>query len=384
MNIGKYPDWFSFNKKRLYGNFSDSQWNDYKWQLSNRLNRICEIQKMFPKIKFGRSKELEARLKFSITPYTACLIEPEKKDDPVAKQFVPSSGELIGSSDLVIDPFNEKKRSPVKNIIKRYPDRAVLIATNNCAGYCRYCTRKRIWDEPCTINDELIESTRKYLLKNRKIREIIISGGEPFLLAEGSIDKILSMLFSIKHIEVVRIGTRILTFLPQRIDKKILKILSKYKPLWIMTHINHPQEITDDTERAIDGLLNAGAVLANQSVLLKGINDNFETIKNLNHILQRLRIYPYYLFQCDLVSGTEHLRASIDDGVKIMKKLRGNTGGITIPSYIIDIPDGGKIPVLPEYIVKTTRQKMILKNYQDRLIEYPNTKKPYLKKIIPQ
>jgi lysine 2,3-aminomutase len=369
--------YFDYNKKRLYRGINESLWSSYKWHLANRINNIYEIRDKFPKLKIDGIDKIAANLKFSITPYTACLINPESTKDPIATQIIPSSKELIQIDELKIDPFDEKGKSPVNNVIKRFSDRIIVISTNVCAGYCRYCTRKRIWNESTLINDKKLEAIIDYLKKNKNIREVIISGGEPLLLSEELIDKILKKIFSVKHIESLRIGTRILTFLPQRINKKLIKIISKYKPIWIMTHFNHCNEITRTTEEAIDRLLDSGAVLANQSVLLKDINDDYESLKNLNHKLQRSRIFPYYLFQCDLISGTNHFRASIDDGVRIIKKLRENTGGIAVPTYIIDLAEGGKVPISPEYIIKTTSNKIFIKSCNN-IVEYPNTKKPYL------
>jgi len=374
-----YPEFYFENKNRFWHDIDDVKWNDWEWHLSNSIQSLDCINKLFPDI-IEIDKTIK-KLKFRITPYFLSLINTSSNNDPLLKQVLPSRLELIDLSFLSLDPFNEKGKSPVNCLIKRYPDRAIITVTNKCPSYCRYCTRKWNWDNKIFLNKKIIKDIHDYLEKEKSIREIIISGGEPFMINEDILFNLLDGIINIDHIEAIRIGTRILTFLPQRITGYLAERLSKYKPLWIITHFNHSNEITPATEDAVDKLIGNGAVLSNQSVLLKNINDDLDTMKNLVHKLQILRIKPYYLFQCDLVKGTNHFRASIKDGCSIIEGLRGDTGGICIPTYVIDLPDGGKIPVNSDYILKSNSKEIIVKNYEGKIVKYPNTNPPYIKNI---
>ena len=347
-----------------------TQRNNYKWQLNNLINSVNSIEKYIP--LDNETSKLIKNSRFSITPHLLSLINTnDYLNDPIAKQVIPSVNELITNDFLKNDPFNERIKSPSKNIIKRYPDRVLLITSNMCPAYCRFCTRKWNWQDNWILQREDIKSVVNYLENNNNIREVIISGGEPLILDDDFLEEILKKIRKIKSIEVIRIASRILTFLPQRIDKKLINIIKKYGPIWIVTHFNHPNEITEVTKSAIDKLLDAKVSIINQSVLLKDINDNYEILSSLMKKLESLLIKPYYLFQCDLIEGTTHFRVPIERGIELIKKMRGNISGICQPTYIIDHPEGTKIPISPQYISKIEKNKIILKNYEEKIFDYP-------------
>jgi lysine 2,3-aminomutase len=376
----KYPEWFENNKTKYWPDIGKKLWDNFEWQLKNRVTKIEDLKRFLPDIESDRLEQVNDVFHFGITPYFLSLINLNNIDDPLLKQVLPNINELKSESDYSLDPFDEKNKSPVYGVIKRYPDRIVITTTNQCASYCRYCTRKWIWNENIILNKKNIDDICDYLKKNNKIREVIVSGGEPFLLSPNLLEYLLSNILSLVNIEVIRIGTRILSFLPQKINDKITEILKKYKPIWIITHFNHPNEITPATENAITRLIKSGVAICNQSVLLKGVNDNIYIMKKLLHTLQRNYVKPYYLCQCDLIDGTEHFRVSLKNGLDLIYKLHGNTGGICIPTFVIDTPQGGKIPILPDYILKTDSNTITFKNYKQEIYQYPNTNPSFLKK----
>ncbi|HOV14732.1 MAG TPA: KamA family radical SAM protein, partial [Spirochaetota bacterium] len=346
------------------------EFNNPKWQINNSINTKEKLVKLIP----DRFENISENLfnKFSITPYFWCLINHNENDsDPLAKQIIPDERENIKNSFLDIDPFSEQSKSPEKQLIKRYSDRVLVVTSNICPSYCRYCTRKWNWDKGQTIADKELIKIVEYLKENKNIREVIISGGEPFLLSVAFLERIIQNIITIPTIEVIRVATRILSFLPQKITKNLTLMLKKYRPIWIVTHFNHPNEITPETVNAVNKLLDAGVSIVNQSVLLKGVNEDFETLKRLFYDLTTLGIKPYYLFNCDLVSGTHHFRADFDIGLKIIEDLRGNVGGICIPNLIVDLPHGGKVPILPDYIIEKNKTNLKLKNYQGKIFDYP-------------
>jgi len=346
------------------------KWDNYKWQLNNLINSADLIEKYIP--LDNETRELIKNSRFSVTPHLLSLINTNNYiDDPIAKQVIPNKDELIVNDFLKNDPFSEKIKNPSKNIIKRYPDRVLLVTSNVCPSYCRFCTRKWNWQDNWILQRDDLKGVVDYLGNNSNIREVIISGGEPLILESDFLEEILKKIRSVKSIEVIRIATRILTFLPQRIDKKLTNIIKKYGPIWLVTHFNHPNEITESTEFAIDRLLDAKVSIINQSVLLKDINDNYSILSSLMKKLESLLIKPYYLFQCDLVEGTTHFRTPIEKGIELIKKMRDSISGICQPTYIIDLPEGTKIPISPQYISKIEKNKIILKNYEEKLFEYP-------------
>lgn len=333
-----------------------AQWDNWHWQLKNSITSPDQLVSLFPFLNREKIEQTSKNYRFAITPHFLSLIG-NNINNPLFKQVLPDIKEL--DDDFSIDPFNEQNKTPIKNVIRRYKDRIVITTTNLCAAYCRYCTRKWNWSNNFMITNNDVNKIADYLAKHKEIREVIISGGEPFLLPIALLKNLIHTLLNIKSIEVIRIGTRILTYLPQRIDDELLNILSISKPIWIMTHFNHPDEIVDSTKYAIDKLIRTGVVLCNQTVLLKGVNDNYQTLKNLFYTLIKNRIKPYYIFQCDRVKGTKHFHVSMQKGFKLMKILRKNISGLAIPEYVIDTEKRGKILVTKNIIRKKYKSKRV-------------------------
>lgn len=362
------------NGKRLpqWQEISPEVWRSDSWQLQNSLSEPAELAALFPELKVETIRRVVERYPLLVTPYYLSLINKFSLEDPLVKQLIPTPEELKEDRSLTIDPFSEQQRSPAPGIVRRYPDRAILVTTNICAGLCRYCTRKWNWEAQNYLQPGQLGEAIDYLSKEPAIREVIISGGDPFMLSPEALEEIIKALLSIKNIEVVRLGSRMLTFLPYRVER-FLEMLSRYKPLWLITHFNHPAELTTETEEIVDRLIRSGVALANQTVLLRGVNDNLPVMKELLHKLERFRIKPYYLFQCDLVSGTSHFRTPIKSGLELMAGLHGHTGGLCIPTYLIDTPAGGKIPLLPNYIVEESDEAITFKGYEGKLFSYPKS-----------
>ncbi len=363
--------------KKLNKCVTSVEWRDYKWQLDNSIKSIESFEN-FTGIVFieNERKELQKTIdKFplSITPYYASLIEKENyQNDPIFKQAFPSPAELKISQFDMKDPLHEDKDSPTKGLTHRYPDRVLFLVSNRCAMYCRHCTRKRKVGDPDHIpSKEQILAGINYIKGNNKIRDVLLSGGDPLLLPDDYLDWILTELNSIPHVEVVRIGTRTPVVLPYRITSELVEILKKHHPLWINTHFNHPRELTPSARAALRKLADAGIPLGNQSVLLAGVNDCPQIMKKLNQKLVQNRVRPYYLFQCDLSEGLTHFRTSIGKGIEIMESLVGHTSGFAVPTYVIDAPGGGgKIPVMPNYIISWSTNKVILRNYEGVITKY--------------
>lgn len=296
----------------------------------------------------------------------------ERMDDAIWRQCIPDISELEDEEGL-LDPLNEEGDSPVPGLTHRYPDRALFLVSNRCAMYCRFCTRKRRVGDPFKeITMEQILQGLAYIKEHEEIRDVILSGGDPLLLHDSELEFILKELRKIGHLQVIRIGTRVPCTLPQRITHKLCDMLRKYHPLYINIHFNHPKEITPESTKACEMLANAGIPLGSQTVLLKGVNDEPEVMKELMHKLLRIRVRPYYIFQCDLTKGTRHFRTPIDDGLRIVENLRGHTSGLCVPHYVIDAPGGGgKIPVSPNYVLSRDENGIVLKNYQGKIYRYP-------------
>ncbi|OGV59300.1 MAG: lysine 2,3-aminomutase [Lentisphaerae bacterium GWF2_50_93] len=322
--------------------------------------------------KFGIPlEELEAvarKFKIRITPYYFSLIK--KKDDPIYKQVVPDIRELE-NNDLFEDPLAEDKDSPVNNIVHRYPDRCLFLVSAVCASYCRFCTRSRKVGDPNKIDMKFIDEGIEYIRQHTEIRDVVISGGDPLLLEDSKIEYILRNLRALAHIEIIRIGTRAPCMLPQRITPNLVRMLKKYHPLYMNVHFNHPDELTPIAMKALGRLADAGIPLGNQTVLLKGVNDDPEVMKQLMQKLLRARVKPYYIYQADLVDRTEHLRTSVQKGLEIIESLRGWTSGMAVPHFVIDAPEGGgKIPLLPEYVTRITDKEVIMRNYEGKVFHY--------------
>lgn len=365
----------SFVSKRapIYADIPDEKWNNWRWQLSNRINTVEEFEKVIPLSESEREALSAANLfRVDITPYFISLIDPDDPEDPIRKQVVPTARELIPFTAMMEDSLAEDRHSPVPGLVHRYPDRVLMLVTTQCATYCRYCTRSRIVGDPsATFSRAEFEAQIEYLQRTPQVRDVLLSGGDPLVLAPKILEEILARLRAIPHIEIVRIGSRVPVFLPMRITNELTDMLQKYHPLWLNIHVNHPNEISTELDEACDRLTRAGIPLGNQSVLLAGVNDNVHIQRELVHKLVRIRVRPYYLYQCDLVEGAGHFRTPVAKGVEIMEGLRGHTSGYAVPQYIIDAPGGGgKIPVSPQYMLSQSDHKIILRNYEGYVTTY--------------
>jgi len=368
------------NRARFFGHVSDESWNDWKWHFRNRISSVDELIRYIPLSAKDQEQIRLVTTKYplSVTPYYFSLIDWANPDDPVRIQAVPSFKEIGLAGMGTEDPLDEKGHSPVPGLVHRYPDRVLMVLTDICPMLCRHCTRKREWRHGGWVhNAEEIERMLDYIRKTEVVRDVVISGGDPLTLSARRLEEVLAGLRQIKHVEIIRIGTRFPVVLPQRIDDEICSMLSKYGPIWVNTHFNHPREITPEAAHACDRLLRAGIPVNNQSVLLRGVNDSVETQLKLCHELLRIKVRPYYLFQCDEVQGTEHLRTPVETGIKIIEGMRGHTSGLAVPSYVIDLPQGGgKVPVQPNYVVLQTSEELLIRNYQGRLFQYRNPRGP--------
>jgi len=365
-------------KSNFFRQVPEKDWNDWKWHFRNRITTVEELAKYLP-ISPNEQTQIRlvaAKYPLAITPYYLSLIHQFDKDDPIRKQAVPCYQEMAQGNMGSEDPLEEKRDSVVPGLVHRYPDRVLMVLTDVCPMLCRHCTRKREWQHGSWVRTpEEIDAMLAYIRSNKAIRDVVISGGDPLTLSTERLETVLSGLRSIEHVEIIRIGSRCPVVLPQRIDQELCDMLSKYGPVWLNTHFNHPNEITPEAARACDRLLRAGVPVNNQTVLMRGINDNLETQMKLNHGLLKIKVRPYYLFQCDEVQGTEHLRTPIETGISIMEGMRGHTSGLAIPTFVIDLPQGGgKIPIQPNYVLVQTKQELIVRNYKDRIVCYRNPK----------
>jgi lysine 2,3-aminomutase len=363
-----------YQELRLYKDVNPLDWEDWHWQLKNRIRTkemLAQIIKLTPEEEKGIDKA-RGRLAMAITPYWATLIDSEDFNCPLRRQAVPVQTESLISPHEMVDPCAEDRDSPVAHLVHRYPDRILLLATEQCAMYCRHCTRRRLVGE-C---DEAHSATKfdaavEYIKQNRKVRDVLISGGDPFVLEDEEIENLVQKIRSISHVEFLRIGTRVPVTLPQRITEKLVNMLKKYAPIWVSIHFNHPKEITKRCKIACDMLADSGIPLGSQTVLLKGINDRPYIMKKLMHELLQIRVRPYYIYQCDPVRGTQHFRTPVSVGINIMEKLRGHTSGYAVPIYVIDGPGGGgKIPVGPNYVLSQAKGKYVLRNYKGKIYTY--------------
>lgn len=362
----------------LYKDVNPLEWEDWHWQMKHRIcdkETLSQIINLTPEEERGIEKA-SGRLSLAITPYWASLLDPEDPNCPLRRQAVPVLQESIISPHEMTDPCAEDRDSPAPYLVHRYPDRVLLLATEQCAMYCRHCTRRRlVGDSSCREEDNLrvdrFAEAIDYIKSNRKIRDVLISGGDPLILEDEVLENLLAKIRAIPHIEFLRLGTRVPVTLPQRITEKLVKMLKKFSPLWISIHFNHPKEITKRCEIACSMLADNGIPLGSQTVLLKGINDRPYIMKKLMHELLKIRVRPYYIYQCDPVKGTQHFRTPVAVGINIMEKLRGHTSGYAVPTYVIDAPGGGgKIPVGPNYILSQAKGKYVLRNYKGKIYAY--------------
>lgn len=352
------------------------------WQKMIR-DSIHSVDQLVEKFKLDRrvAERLDKFFQARINPYYLSLIR--YPGDPIWLQCVPDETEL-NDIDSPEDPLSEDSMSPVPNITHRYPDRVLFLTTSQCGMYCRFCTRKRKVGDSSKISMRGLEAAFKYIEEHTEIRDVILSGGDPLMLTDAMLEKILQRLRQIPHVEIIRLGTRMPVVLPHRITPKLVRMLKKYHPIYVNTHFNHPWEITPESKRACELLADAGIPIGNQTVLMKGVNDDPEVIKELFRKLLLIRVRPYYLYQADLTKGANHFRTPVKVGLEIMDKLRGHTSGLAVPYYVIDAPGGGgKIPLLPQYILYQDDEKLILRNYKYETFVYPDVKPEEYRTGIP-
>jgi lysine 2,3-aminomutase len=372
--------------QKMEDDVTKKKWMDWKWQMKNLVRDIETFEKIsgitFEDEKRKQLVQTIQKFPLSITPYYLSLIDSDNYEwDPIFKQSFADPEELIVSKYDIKDPLAEDKDSPVPGITHRYPDRVLFLISNTCAMYCRHCTRKRkVGDvDNIPLKEEILKGVQ-YIKEHPQIRDVLLSGGDPFMLSDDYLDWVLTRIQDIPHVEIIRIGTRTPAVLPYRITDTLVKILQKHHPLWINTQFNHPREITTSAKRALAKLADAGIPLGNQSVLLAGVNDCPRIIKTLVHQLVRNRVRPYYLYQCDLSEGLTHFHTPVGKGIEIMENLIGHTSGFAVPRYVIDAPGGGgKIPVMPNYIISWGTNKVILRNYEGVITTYkePDSYKEY-------
>lgn len=360
----------------FWADVPDPLWNDWKWQLRHRITTLEQLERLLPTLTpEERAGAILAnhRLAMAITPYFFNLIDPADEFCPIRRQVIPRLEETDTAPWEMTDPCGEDSHAPVPGLVHRYPDRVLFLVTDRCAAYCRYCTRSRLVSN-ATGYDFHPEFDRQldYIARTPAIRDVLLSGGDPLLFNDEKLEYLLSRLRSIPHVEFVRLGTRIPIFLPQRITPELCQMLRQFHPLFVSIHSNHPRELTTEVRDALGRLADAGIPLGNQSVLLRHVNDDVQVMKAHVQKLLRCRVRPYYLYQCDLIAGSAHLRASVRKGLEIMDGLRGHTSGYAVPTYVIDAPGGGgKVPVSPEYVLSRNKDRVVIRNYEGKIFEYP-------------
>jgi lysine 2,3-aminomutase len=364
----------NYKEIELWKDVKEEEWNDWKWQVKNRITDVQTLSKvinLMPEEEKAIKRCLET-LRMAITPYYACLIDKNDEKDPIRMQAVPTINELIISKEDMEDPLSEDKDSPVPGLTHRYPDRVLFLITDMCSMYCRHCTRRRFaGGTDHSMSKDRIDAAIEYIRNTPQIRDVLLSGGDALVIEDDKLEYIIKKLRDIPHVEIIRIGTRTPVVNPMRITDDLLKMLKKYQPIWINTQFNHPKEITDESKRACEAIVDAGIPLGNQSVLLRGINDSVEIQKELVHKLVMMRVRPYYLYQCDMSQGIGHFRTKVSKGIEIMEGLRGHTSGFCIPTFVIDAPGGGgKIPVMPQYVISQSPTKVVLRNYEGVITTY--------------
>lgn len=353
-------------------------WENWHWQFKNRITNAEELSKWIP-VAEEEKADIDRCLKqfrMAVTPYYLSLIDSTNPLDPIRRQCIPSKEEMVINQNDMADPLNENGDSVAPGLTHRYPDRVLLLVTLECAEYCRHCTRRRIvGEEDHAITDEALGKALDYIKSHTEIRDVLLSGGDPFTLSTERLEHIIRELRKIPHVDIIRIGTRTPVVMPMRIDDELLGMLKKYGPIWINTHFNHVNELTPSAEAACAKIVDAGIPLGNQSVLLRGINDTTEAMKNLVLRLVHDRIRPYYLYQCDLTTGIGHFRTSVDTGIQIVHELQGFISGFAVPKFVIDAPGGGgKVPFSYQYMVSHDSEKIVFENYKGDIYSYPEPK----------
>ncbi|MFD3155410.1 lysine 2,3-aminomutase [Haloimpatiens sp. FM7330] len=361
-------------RKELFPNVTDEQWYDWKWQVKNRIENVDELKKYIPLTKEEEEgvRKCTNSLRMAITPYYLSLIDSNDPYDPIRREAVPTALELHKSNADLLDPLHEDTDSPVPGLTHRYPDRVLFLITDQCSMYCRHCTRRRFaGHHDKSLPMEQIEKAIEYIANTPSVRDVLLSGGDALLVSDDRLEYIIKKLRAIPHVEIIRIGSRTPVVLPMRITDDLVNMLKKYHPIWLNTHFNHPNEITEDSKRACEKLADAGIPLGNQSVLLKGVNDCVHVMRKLVHELVKIRVRPYYIYQCDLSMGLEHFRTSVSKGIEIIEGLRGHTSGFCVPTFVVDAPGGGgKIPVMPNYLISQGEDRIILRNFEGVITTY--------------
>ncbi len=360
--------------RNIFTDVIERDWNDWNWQVKNRITTVKDLKKYIPLTESeeeGITKCLE-NLRMSITPYYLSLIDVNNPNDPIRKQAIPTANELARSDADLDDPLHEDGDSPVPGLTHRYPDRALLLVTDQCSMYCRHCTRRRFaGQKDGALPFSQIDNAIEYIKNTPVIRDVLLSGGDALLMSDENLEYIISKLREIPHVEIIRIGSRVPVVIPQRITDNLVNMIKKYHPIWINTHFNHPNEITQESKEACEKMANAGIPLGNQSVLLRGVNDCVHVMKKLVNDLVKIRVRPYYIYQCDLSNGIEHFRTPVSKGIEIIEGLRGHTSGYCVPTFVVDAPGGGgKTPVMPNYVISQSHNKVILRNFEGVITTY--------------
>lgn len=366
-------------------NAKEEDWDDYKWQLSNRITDVDMLSKILSltEKEVENIKNVQSKFRWAISPYYLSLIDPNNPYDAIKLMSIPSSVELDESiSDL--DPMGEEFTNPAGSITRRYPDRLIINVTNECAMYCRHCQRRRnIGQEDCQKSKEVLRESINYIKGNTEIRDVLITGGDPLTLNDDMLEWIISEIRKIDHVDYIRLGSRTLVTMPQRITDEFCNMIKKYHPIYINTHFNHPMEITKETKEACEKLANNGVPLGNQAVLLNGVNNDKYLMRCLNHELLKIRVKPYYIFHSKHVKGTTHFNTSVDEGMEIMEYLRGYTSGMAIPTYIINAPKGkGKTPLLPQYLISKGSDYIMIRTWEGEVVKVEDNKSVNIKDII--
>lgn len=363
------------NAKRMFPEVTDEQWNNWHWQVQNRIETLEQLKKYIKLTTEEENgvKESLKTLRMAITPYYLSLIDQSNPNCPVRKQAIPTHAETHHSAADLLDPLHEDGDSPAPGLTHRYPDRVLLLVTDMCSMYCRHCTRRRFagqTDSSSSSKDDISKAI-DYIAHTPQVRDVLLSGGDALMISDSRLESIISRLREIPHVEIIRIGTRTPVVCPQRITDDLVNMLKKYHPIWLNTHFNHPQEVTEESIAACERMANAGIPLGNQSVLLRGVNDCVPTMKKLVQQLVKMRVRPYYIYQCDLSMGLEHFRTPVSKGIEIIENLRGHTSGYAVPTFVVDAPGGGgKTPVMPNYVISQGPHKVILRNFEGVITTY--------------
>ena len=364
----------SNNRKKLFPNVTDEQWNDWKWQVKNRIETLDELKNL---ISLTEDEENGIRvslqtLRMAITPYYLSLINFENPECSIRRQAIPTINETYHTESDLEDPLHEDEDSPTPGLTHRYPDRVLLLITDQCAMYCRHCTRRRFAGQTdCESSSDRIDKAIEYIAKTPAVRDVVLSGGDALLVSDAKLESIVQRLRAIPHVDIIRIGTRTPVVCPQRITPELVNMLKKYHPIWLNTHFNHTNEITLESKIACERLADAGINLGNQSVLLRGVNDCPQLMKKLVCEMVKIRVRPYYIYQCDLSLGLEHFRTPVSKGIEIIENLRGHISGYAVPTFVVDAPGGGgKIPVMPQYLISQSPEKVVLRNFEGVITTY--------------